>query len=757
MEDFSVDLDLDLSDLDITSGDLNFAELSEQLARVGHHKLIADAFRRASKGRGDAKGPGNMKEQAKDLEVTLRQVEVESIEGYVNESGNLQELHSQILECDGVLDSMEDLLGRFQSDLSEISSEIKHIQKESLNLNLKLKNRRALHEKLSVFADNMQIPPSLIDVILDSEVSSAEYLTSLQLLHKKLNFLRTSKEAQSSLAFQDVAPELSKLENKAVSKVKTFLLEQFSILRKPKTNIQIQQQNRLLRLKGFVSFIKQHNQVAYKEIRTNYTETVGNILLNHFRVYLSHVSSLEKNMAGKSDVVGSSDGGSASGTASAQSTLSGFFNSMKLSALNQDRKTSRSSQDNGKCFDLGDRGDILSKVGESAVVPHVAESQGVRLPCEQIFRSINKLLLDSSSSEFIFSTEFFRDQKVFQETMNEVIALISDHLNGWVQDVSDPLGLFLMIRINYSHQLIMQRRRLPCLDSYLDNVNMILWPKLKLALDNQLQSLNNAQVSLVKQAKGRSMGGNGRFVIDSRLAKTVKGITTRFADLLLSLMILNRDFNQGQLERSLERLRSTMEDLLLSVAKGIKQAAAQGGSKPGVSSSASFLVSNYGGVTQTWRENSDQLSSEVSQGGNQYGEEMLKHFEDLYTSNVSLYVEEELKGHFGDMIKFVEKLEETLALEGSSGDMTSEKALAKKIMDHFRGAWQDAIQELNTLVHADFSGVSEALAKEVLKAALTQLLLYYTRFVEVLKQMSPDLLKESVTIPSIMYEIKKFR
>jgi len=89
--------------------------------------------------------------------------------------------------------------------------------------------------------------------------------------------------------------------------------------------------------------------------------------------------------------------------------------------------------------------------------------------------------------------------------------------------------------------------------------------------------------------------------------------------------------------------------------------------------------------------------------------------------------------------------------------MTSEKALAKKIMDHFRGAWQDAIQELNTLVHADFSGVSEALAKEVLKAALTQLLLYYTRFVEVLKQMSPDLLKESVTIPSIMYEIKKFR
>ena len=258
-------------------------------------------------------------------------VQVESIEGYISESGHLQDLHSQILDCDEVLDSMEDMLGRFQSDLSEISSEIKHIQKQSLSLNVKLKNRRELHEKLSKFADNMQIPPTLIDVVLDSEVSSAEYLASLQLLHKKLNFLRSSKDAQNSLAFQDVAPELSKLETKAVSKVKAFLLEQFSILRKPKTNIQIQQQNRLLRLKGFVSFIKQHNQVAYKEIRTNYTETVGNVLLSHFRVYLSHVASLETRVATRNDLVGELAGGSTpfGGSTNALSGVSNFFSSMK--------------------------------------------------------------------------------------------------------------------------------------------------------------------------------------------------------------------------------------------------------------------------------------------------------------------------------------------------------------------------------------------------------------------------------------------
>ena len=766
-------LDLDLGDLDITSEEVDYDALSEQLSRVGHHKLITDVFRNAARSEADAKSLSKIKEQAKDVEETLRQVEVESIEGYVNESENLQDLHTQILECDGVLDSMEDLLGRFQSDLSEISSEIKHIQKESLSLNVKLKNRRALHEKLSVFADNMQIPPTLIDTVLDSEVNSAEYLTSLQLLHKKLNFLRTSKEAQSSLAFQDVAPELSKLEAKAVSKVKAFLLEQFSILRKPKTNIQIQQQNRLLRLKGFVTFIKQHNQVAYKEIRTNYTETVGNVLLSHFRVYLSHVSTLEQSVASRGDVVGSYEGGPSSSAASTSGlgAMGGFFNTIKSAAslTQQNRAAARSTQSQGKAFELGERADVLKKLDESAVVPHVAEAQNLKLTCEQIFRSINKLFLDSSSSEYIFSTEFFRDNQVFQETMAEVIALINDHLTTWVQDIHDPIGLFLMIRINYFHQLIMQRRRLPCLDAYLDNVNMILWPKLKLALDNQLQSLNNCQVALVKQVSGKAVGISARFTVDSKFAKSVGEIAKSFGDLLLSLVVLNRGFNQGQMERSLERLRATMEDLLLSLAKGIRQAAAKSGSRSGVSAGACFLVNNYGSVTRALKEGADAFSDfggadadgGAGEGGKDYGERTLAHFDDLYASNVSLYVEEELTGHIGGMIAFVKRLEEVLTLEGSNGRdseaMSSERESARKILAHFKTTWQDAIEQVNKQVHSDYSGASQALAKEVLKATLTQLLLYYTRFVEILKQISPDLLKDSVTVPSIMYEIKKFR
>ena len=41
------------------------------------------------------------------------------------------------------------------------------------------------------------------------------------------------------------------------------------------------------------------------------------------------------------------------------------------------------------------------------------------------------------------------------------------------------IGLLLMVRINYQHRLIMNRRRIPCLDGYLDRVNLVLWPRFK--------------------------------------------------------------------------------------------------------------------------------------------------------------------------------------------------------------------------------------------------------------------------------------
>jgi hypothetical protein len=57
----------------------------------------------------------------------------------------------------------------------------------------------------------------------------------------------------------------------------------------------------------------------------------------------------------------------------------------------------------------------------------------------------------------------------------------------------------------------------------------------------------------------------------------------------------------------------------------------------------------------------------------------------------------------------------------------------------------------------DFRG--SACGREVQKAGMTQLLLYYTRMLELLKRAGPEggaLVRDAVTIPSIMYEVKRY-
>jgi len=48
-----------------------------------------------------------------------------------------------------------------------------------------------------------------------------------------------------------------------------------------------------------------------------------------------------------------------------------------------------------------------------------------------------------------------------------------------VQEQHDLLCVLLMIQLNAEHRALMVQRRVPCLDDYLDRVNLLLWPRFK--------------------------------------------------------------------------------------------------------------------------------------------------------------------------------------------------------------------------------------------------------------------------------------
>ena len=104
----------------------------------------------------------DLREYSEQVEEELKAVENKSIQDYIRESQNIASLHNQIVNCDQILGRMENMLISFQSDLGSISTEILSLQQQSVQMNLKLKNRQAVKGELSQFVSDMVIPEKMI-------------------------------------------------------------------------------------------------------------------------------------------------------------------------------------------------------------------------------------------------------------------------------------------------------------------------------------------------------------------------------------------------------------------------------------------------------------------------------------------------------------------------------------------------------------------------------------------------------------------
>lgn len=136
--------------------------------------------------------------------------------------------------------------------------------------------------------------------------------------------------------------------------------------------------------------------------------------------------------------------------------------------------------------------------------------------------------MDTATAEYLFCCDFFQEDTIFTELFAATLSVVESamaaslqvrsspvsacqhtceqtHYCGGMhaadtalvckQDTYDLVGLLLMIRVNYHHQLVMNKRRIPCLDDYLDRVNLLLWPRFKVP-PGVLTSINIAWTSL---------------------------------------------------------------------------------------------------------------------------------------------------------------------------------------------------------------------------------------------------------------------
>lgn len=296
----------------------------------------------------------DLRQYSREIEKELKEVENKSIQDYIKESQNIASLHNQIVSCDNILERVEDMLLGFQKDLGSISSEILTLQKKSITMTQQLSNRQAVRGQLSQFIDDMAVSDTLINGILDCSVTEKEFLTQLQILNYKINFVKEQCFNEAASCF-DVKDILEKLKIKAMSKIRLYLLEQVYKFRKPMTNYQVPQ-NTLLKNKFFFEFILTHERNVAQEICGEYVDTMSKIYFSYFKSYSGRLMKLQyEEVATKDDLMGIED-----------NTNRNLFYKSSL-------------KNRGTVFTIGNRGDVLAQQLEAPIiVPHAQQKNKVR-------------------------------------------------------------------------------------------------------------------------------------------------------------------------------------------------------------------------------------------------------------------------------------------------------------------------------------------------------------------------------------------
>lgn len=642
----------------------------------------------------------DLRDYSKQIEKELAHAEQSSIRDYINQSGNIAQLHNQVSSCDGILARMETLLLTFQSDLGSISSEIMSLQQQSVQMNLKLTNRQKVRGELSQFVDDLVVTEQLITTITDTPVSEQAFLEQLQILDHKIAFLK-EQSFRETRAASDVRDILDKLKIKAVAKIREYFLLKINQFKKPLANYQIPQ-NAMLRFKFYFRFLQAVNREVAREVRDEYVDTMSKIMFSYFKSYIGRLAKLQfETSAGREDLLGAEE-----------SQSKGFF--FKPSLKN---KTT--------VFSVGLRGDVLtSELEAPIIVPHSQQKTEQKYPFEMLFRSIQYALVDNACREFLFIAEFFildsnTSQELFNNIFGKTLQILIKHVDTYVSDSYDSIAVFLCIHLVQRYQLLCHKRCVAGLDKYWETLNGILWPRLTNVLNLNITSV-------------RECGELGRVkATDLR----PHYITRRYAEFSAAIVGINETFPHEQMNRLLAVLQEEVEGLILKLANQF----------PNRKEQLLFLINNYDVVMSIIIERTKDDSKES------------ETFREQLKTRSDEFVEQILEQHFGVLIQWLKEAEKKL----DKGDLESLKNEEKKVTQiiiNFGNEWKKSLDSINGEILSSFPNLK--LGTGILQQCLTSLVQYYHRFSRVLG-VAPlsqiPAVSQLINIHQLMVEVKRYK
>ncbi|KAJ4289007.1 Vacuolar protein sorting-associated protein 52 [Kalmusia sp. IMI 367209] len=516
----------------------------------------------------------------------------QSVEEFDKEKDKFEDLHKSIVACDEVLKSVETYLTNFQADLGAVSAEIESLQDRSVALNTKLENRKVVEKILGPAVEDISISPAVVRKIAEGPVDEG-FLRALSDLEKRSKTVASKSSSQTDLkALSDIKPLLTDLTNRAIERIRDYIVAQIKAIRSPSINAQIIQQQAFLKYKDLYAFLARHQPELASQICQAYVYTMRWYYLNHFTRYKASLEKLKIHALDKYDVLGEDPTSKRSGA-----------------LLGPTRSLPPASYD---AFSLGRRADTLKTTSVNALPAHLAEEEKTAHYLETPFRSFNLALIDNACFEYTFLTAYFSPSqtyhaigRTFAAIFEPTFALGQAHTKQLVEASTDTLGMLLCVRLNQHFAFDLQRRKVPSVEGYINATNMLLWPRFQQILDLHCTSLQKLTNSLPNRPS------TGAALLGSQAANSTAPtpLTQKFANLLQGILALSSEAGDDEpVSVSVGRLRSEYEAYLTRVGKGIADARKR----------ERFLCNNYSLVCTILTDVEGRL-----------GEDVRSHFEKL--------------------------------------------------------------------------------------------------------------------------------
>ncbi|UPX10129.1 Vacuolar protein sorting-associated protein 52 [Ascochyta rabiei] len=496
-------------------------------------------------------------EQRQNKNMSVHTYSAQSVEEYDKEKDKFEDLHKSIIACDEVLKSVETYLTNFQADLEAVSAEIESLQNRSIALNTKLENRKTVEKLLGPAVEDISISPAVVRKIAEGPVDEG-FVRALGEIEKRSKIINARAKEQPDLgALSDIKPLLDNLTNRAVERIRDYIVAQIKAIRSPSINAQIIQQQAFLKYKDLYAFLARHQPELAQQIGQAYIFTMRWYYLNHFTRYRTALEKLKIHALDRYDVLGEDPNTKRGGT-----------------LLGQSRNVPATYD----AFSLGRRRDVLKSSSTSALTAHVAEEEKSAHYLEVPFRNFNLALIDNASFEYSFLSTYFAPSqnfhaisRTFAAVFEPTLAMSQALTKQLVETTTDTLGILLCVRLNQHFAFELQRRKVPTLDGYINATNMLLWPRFQQILDMHCTSLQKLTASLPNRPSTGAALLGGSSANANTTAPTP--LTQKFANLLQGILALSSEAGDDEpVSVSVGRLRSEYEAYLNKFSRAVSDA-----------------------------------------------------------------------------------------------------------------------------------------------------------------------------------------